>query len=135
MSAYTSIQTQLVSAVHLQRALQDLGFTQVELHTTPQAVAGLFSEGAAQGAEVIVRRKHLSGAYGDLGFARDDQGRFQLLVNDMDRTTYGEAWLQRLTQRYAYQVTREQLEQQGFDLVSEEADNRETIRLTLRRMA
>lgn len=135
MSAYSSIQTHLVSAVHLQKALQDMGFAQVELHTTPQPVEGAFSESADRGAEVIVRRKYLSGAYGDLGFARDEQGRFMLLVNDMDRDTYGAGWLQKLTQRYAYRVAREQLEEQGFDLVSEEVDNRETIRLTLRRMA
>ena len=48
---------------------------------------------------------------------------------------FGGSWLQKVTQRYAYHVTRDKLGAQGFDLVEERVDEKDTIRLTLRRSA
>jgi hypothetical protein len=77
---------------------------------------------------------HLSLLSNDLGFRKGRDGRFVAIVSDYDRQKFDAAWLKRLTQRYAYHVTRETLSQQGFDLVEENTDPRGTIQLTLRRM-
>ncbi len=135
MSAYTTLQTQLVSAYHLKRALESLGFPEVELHETPQPLIGFEGQDRNQTAEVIIRRHHLGAASNDIGFRRDGNGRFIAVIGDFDRQRFDTAWLMRLTQVYAYQVAREQLQQQGFELVEEEMDSRRTIRMTLRRVA
>ena len=40
MSHYTVMETQLSSAEHLVKALQDLGFENVEVHAKPQPLVG-----------------------------------------------------------------------------------------------
>ena len=135
MSAYTLIETQLVSEEHLVRALEDLGFEQVERHAAAQPLVGFEGLRREQRAEIIIRKRYLDAASNDLGFARDASGRFTAIVSDFDRGRFGGPWLQRVTQRYAYHVTRDKLAEQGFALVEERVDERDTIRLTLRRTA
>lgn len=134
MSAYTTLTTQLVSTRHLQRALQDLGFYNVELHEKdPQPLEGFFGAGGDLRAELIVRRRFIKGATSDIGFVRNSNGRLDALINDMDRRNFDITWLLRLHQRYAYHVVREQLAQQGFELADEAVDANQSIRLVLRR--
>ncbi len=135
MSAYTTLETQLVSAEHIVLALRDLGFPVVELDETGRSLVGWQGDRRAERAQVIVRREHIGEQSNDIGFARGHDGTFVALNSEFDREHcgYGDEWLGRLTQRYAYHVARSQLEDRGFDLVEETVDNEETIRLVLRR--
>ena len=134
MSAYTTLETQLMSARHIVAALADLGL-QAELHQVPQPLIGYEGDARAQTAEVIVRREQNGWLSNDLGFSRNPDGTFTAVISDYDRASHGGQWLMKLTQRYAYHVTREQLEEKGFDLVEEQVDQDDTVRLTLRRTA
>ncbi len=133
MSAYTSIRTRLVSREHLARALRELGFDQVEVHDAPVTLIGIGGEQRQSRAEVVIRRVHIGRLSNDIGFVRDSQGFFQALVSEYDQDRFGTPWLMKLNQRYAYAVAREQLHEQGFELIEEQLDERETMRLTLRR--
>ena len=137
MSAYTTLQTRLVSADHLAMALRDLGLAGAELHEAGTALVGWLGDRRAERAEVVVRREHLTDSSNDIGFARGPDGTFVALISEYDREHcgYDDAWLERLTQRYAYHVARGQLEERGFDLVEESVDADDTIRLVLRRSA
>jgi hypothetical protein len=134
MSHFSTLQTKLVSGRHLVQALADLGLTQVEVSAEPQAMVGWMTTNV-QHAHIIVRRAHLPGAQYDLGFHKNAEGSFDALVANEDRESYGYAWLGRLTQRYAYHVSRELLKKQGFTQAQEKREADGTIRLTLRRMA
>ena len=134
MSAYTTLETQLMSAHHIVAALDDLGF-RAELHQSPQPLVGFEGQLRAQRAEVIVRRESIGSLSNDLGFARNPDGTYTAIISDFDRARFDAAWLMKLTQRYAYHVAREQLEEKGFSLVEEQVDERDTVRLTLRRTA
>ena len=135
MSHYTVLQTEIHDARILVEALGDLGFQDVELHETPQALVGFEGDRRLESAEVIIRRRHISAGSNDIGFARQPDGRFEAIISDFDRADYDRLWLGRLTQRYAYRAARETLAAQDFDLVEEEVDQMGTIRCTVRRMA
>ena len=135
MSHYTVLQTRIHDARLLLEALEDLGFADVELHQTPQPLVGWRGDMRAQTAEVIIRRRHVGHASNDIGFARRPDGSFEAIISEYDRERYDEAWLGRLSQRYAYRQTRETLAGQDFDLVQEEIDDQGTIRCVVRRMA
>lgn len=135
MSAYTTLQTRIVSTPHLRMALEDLGFSDVEIYDEPQPLKGWLGDTRSDRAHVIIRRKYLNAASNDLGFRRLKDGSFEALISDFDRPRYNERWLQKLSQRYAYHVAKEQLLEQGFHLVEEAVEPNRTIRLTLRRMA
>lgn len=135
MSAYTTLRTRIVSTPHLRMALEDLGFSNVEIHDEPQSLEGFLGDTRSNRAHVIIRRKYLDWLSNDLGFRRRMDGSYEALISDYDRPRYDEQWLQKLSQRYAYHVAKEQLLEQGFHLVEETVEANKTIRLTLRKMA
>ena len=134
MSHYTRLKTHMVSAEHLVRALRDMGFKDVEIHETPQQLMGYEGSYREDRAQVIVRKKYLGPASNDMGFRKDEEGRFVAVISDYDRGAYGSSWLKSLYQRYAYHVAHDKLGQQNFDVVSEETQDDGTVRLVLRRM-
>jgi hypothetical protein len=134
MSHFTKLRTRITNADGLMKALADVGFKNVEAHETAQHLYGYLGDARPQTAEVIVRRKHIGRMSNDIGFKRQADGTFEAIISEYDRHNYSQAWLDRLTQRYAYHVARAKLAEQGFDLVSEEAQEGERIHLVLRRM-
>ncbi len=135
MSHFTRLKTRIIDAAALVKALADVGFRGVEAHETPQHLYGYRGDRRAQTAEVIVRRKYVGRASNDIGFARGPDGAFEAIISAYDRRKYSQAWLDKLTQRYAYHVARARLQEQGFDLVTEEKQADGRIHLVLRRMA
>jgi len=135
MSHFTRIKTRITDKAALVQALADVGYKLVEIHDTPQHLYGYGGDRRAQTAEVIVRRKYVGKASNDIGFRRTDDGSFEAIISLFDRLKHSRGWLRRLTQRYAYHVARAKLQEQGFDLVSEETAKDGRIRLVLRRMA
>jgi hypothetical protein len=135
MSHYTRMKTRITDSAALTRALAEVGFPEVEVHAVAQPLVGFQGDLRAQTAEVIVRRKHLGRASNDLGFKRQPDGTFEAVVSAFDRSTYSGKWLDRLTARYTYHVTRARLQEQGFQLVTEETQADGRLHLVLRRMA
>lgn len=135
MSHFTKLRTRITDADGLVKALADAGFKDVEAHETAQHLYGYQGDARPQTAEVIVRRKYVGQASNDIGFKRQADGTFEAIISEYDRRKYSQAWLDQLTQRYAYHVARAKLAEQGFDLVSEEAREGERIHLVLRRVA
>ena len=135
MSHYTTLETKIVSQEHLVLALQDMGFSDVEHHEEAEALIGFEGDTREARAEVIIRRKHLSSASNDIGFARGADGRFKAIISDYDRRRYYTLWLGRLAQRDAYRGARDVLAKQGFDLVEESMSAEHQIHLSVRRAA
>ena len=134
MSHFTKLRTSITDPALLLKALADLGFKECEFHEHAQPLRGYLGDVRSQTGEVIVRRKHLGRLSNDMGFKRNSTGTFDAIISGYDRSKYSQDWLNRLAQRYAYHATREKLEEQGFDLISEETKDGESIRLVLRRM-
>lgn len=135
MSHYTEMTTEIIDAEHLVAALGDLGFAEIEVYDEPRALVGYKGDRRQQAAHVIVRRKFVGRGSNDIGFLRRPDGRFQAIISEYDRRRYDEAWLGRLTQRYAYRQTVAALAEQDFTIVEEKVEADGRIRLGLRRMA
>jgi len=127
MSHFTTIKTQIVVKEYLKKALDDLGMRYEEGTVEVRGFGG-------NRTRVEIKVPTRNAGY-DLGFRK--QGQTYELVADW----YGihdinqQDFLNRLTQRYAYHVTKEQLEQQDFTVVQEEVQQDQTIHITVRRMA
>lgn len=134
MSHFTVVQTQLVDQDALVTALADLGFSRVERHETPQALFGYEGDRRAESAEVIIRREHVGPSSNDIGFKRLASGHYQAIISEYDRAeSYGQDWLDQLTQRYAYHVVVDRMKAQGFKLVTQESRQDGQLKLTLQR--
>jgi hypothetical protein len=123
MSHFTRIRTQLRDIETLRHALEDMGY-QVE----EGEVRGFMHQRAQ--ADIVVR---MDGDY-DIGFQK--VGDTITLVADfwglrIDR----EAFLQQVTQRYAYITVLDQSQAQGFQVVTQETQQDGSLRLVMQRWA
>jgi hypothetical protein len=123
MSHFTRIRTQLRDIETVRHALEDMGY-QVE----EGEVRGFMRQRAQ--ADVVVR---MDGDY-DIGFQK--VGDTITLVADfwglrIDR----EAFLQQVTQRYAYITVLDQAQAQGFQVVTQETQQDGSLRLVMQRWA
>ncbi len=121
MSHFTRVKTQLKNVETLKAALKDIGYT-VEIGN----VRGY--NGQLANADLVVR----TGQDYDIGFRRE--GDEMVMVADfwglrIDRA----AFLNEISQRYAYRTVMEQAEQQGWSSVSEEVQPDGSIRLVMQR--
>lgn len=103
MSAYVTLLTPMTDRECLLHALADLGFgpDKIEVYEEPRALVGYEARERVQAAHVILRRQHVGSASNDLGFLGTPTGH-TLIVSDYDRRSYGQAWLQRLEDRYVH---------------------------------
>ncbi len=126
MSHFTSLRTRIVSKEHLEQALQELGF---EYEEGEMEIRGY------QGIRTMVEIRVPTGNPDyQIGFRRKGDA-YELVADwygiaDVDR----EEFVSTVTQRYAYIVAKEQLEQQNFTVVEENVGADNTIHLTVRRM-
>lgn len=134
MSHFTRVRTTLRDPQLLAAALRTAGYPEVEVHERPQRLNGWGSRTAQ--AEVIVRREHITGpVYGDFGFIRGADGTFEVVIDSYDQSRNGPDWLPRLTRVYGHAAALKYAEDHGYEVVTDEAEQDGTRRLTLRRYA
>ncbi len=134
MAAGSAVRTNMRSREHLLWALQEVDSLIVQSFDEAQPIAIT----RYRGEEVITTqaKAHIIVTCDDgtpnctpeLGFILREDGYYGL-VSDGKLP----AWTQRLEQRYAYHATRDLLDQQGFELVEEQEEPDQAVRLVLRR--
>jgi 3-deoxy-D-arabino-heptulosonate 7-phosphate (DAHP) synthase len=134
MSHFTRMRTALRDPQMLARALAELGFARVEVHGTAQPLHDYWGHVGRDSAEVVIRRKDAQAASADVGFARQPDGSFAVVLDSMDTHRYGTEWLARLTQAYGHAAALEYAETHGYEVLTDEAEQNGTRRLTLRRV-
>lgn len=126
MSHFSRIRTQIVEKDQLLKAIKDLGFNYEE---GDLKVTGFARQTVP--VDILIR---LPLSY-DIGFRKS--GEYYEIVTDWFgvRGIKQDEFTNKLSQRYAYHVTRGKLESQGFSLVEEQVQETGQIRLLLRRMS
>lgn len=122
MSAYREIKTVFKNLDSLKKALKDVGLDHFQLSSNPrlntiqmQGYAGRQGESVA----LMLPKSHYGG-YEDVGFAWDEQSKaYKALISTHDggwgsHRDIGEATLQKVTQRYAYNEACRLAKMQGY---------------------
>jgi hypothetical protein len=125
MSHFSRIKTQMIEEEYLIQALESMGY---EWERGPMDIRDFW------GKRTTVAIKVASGNKGyDIGFRK--AGDAYEIVADWwgIKGIQSKDFQQQLVQRYAYHAARSSLENQGFDLVAEEKQAGQGIRLLLRR--
>ena len=140
MSKYCEVKTEFKNQEALIAALMETqpSWTRekIEVHETPQHLVGYTGDQRAQTAHLIVRRQHVQDAANDLGFERTAEGAYRAHISNYDRGhdgkgAFGDAWVQRLKQNYAFHAIRLQMERLGRTVSRERLPNGRQ-RLTVR---
>ena len=113
-SAYQQQQTKFKDSACLVKALADIGYTQVEVHETPQQLTGYHGDLRAQRANIIVRRQFVGGSSNDLGFIKTEDGTYQAIISDYDLHKHNALWMTSLTKSYAEHGLIKQAKAQGL---------------------
>lgn len=100
MSRVRHVPTTMRSAPHVVRALQSLGFKQVESHTTAQPLQSWRGKDLEVAAEIIVRRGAIGSTADDLGFARTRDGTFEGIVTAIHFYRFEQRWFADLAKLY-----------------------------------
>src|ERR1700735_1513398 len=103
MSKYSTNVTQFKEAELLVSALIEMGFTreQIEVNQTAKQLydyhgrATKYLDATGDKAEIIIRRQHVGSAANDIGFRRNENGRFEAIISAFDsgRNRYNSEWL------------------------------------------
>ena len=118
MSKYGETQTVLHEEKFLLDALKEMGY-QVEVHPEGAPLNSYYSEQESRVANIIIRRAQLPGAFGDVGFVRQPDGRFTLIEDELDdHSGYGRKWLGRVQQIYKESQTLAVAQVKGYRLKS-----------------
>ena len=120
MSKYGQTQTVLREEKYLVEALKEMGYG-VEVHPEGAPLNSYYAEQEAKTANIILRREHLRGAYGDIGFTRQSDGQFAMVKDELDEYHgYGAKWLGHVQQLYKEKQTLAMARAKGYTLKSRE---------------
>jgi hypothetical protein len=123
MSKYGLTQTVLREEKYLVEALKEMGY-EIEVHPEGAQLNSYYSEQEGKLANIVIRRQHLRGAYGDIGFARQSDGRLTLIADELDQYHgYGTKWLGRVQQLYKEKQTLAMARARGYILKGREVIN------------
>lgn len=93
MSRYRTGDCDIKSMTSLILALDEMGFSEVEVFETQQVLQGFQGDDREETAHVIIRRQHVGGMSNDIGFRMEANGTWKAIVSDYDQRRYPEAWL------------------------------------------
>ena len=120
MSKYSVNQTVLREEKYLVEALKEMGY-EVEVHTLGAPLNSYYAEQEAKAANIIIRRQHLQGVYGDIGFVRQPDGQFAIIQDELDEHRgYGARWVGRVQQLYKEKQTLAMAKAKGYTLKGRE---------------
>jgi hypothetical protein len=120
MSKYSVNQTVLREEKYLVEALKEMGY-EVEVHAEGALLNAYYAEQEAKTANIVIRRQHLRGAYGDIGFTRQPDGQFSMLKDELDEYHgYGAKWIGRVQQLYKEKQTLAMARAKGYTLKGRE---------------
>ena len=120
MSKYGLTQTVLREEKYLVEVLKEMGY-QVEVHSEGAQLNSYYSEQEAKVANIVIRRQHLRGAYGDIGFARQPDGQLAIIKDELaEHRGYGTKWLGRVQQVYKEKQTLAMARAKGYILKGRE---------------
>lgn len=134
MSHYSKIDTQIVERESLVKALQEMGYNDIEVHEKAQNLFGYQGDVRPEQANVIIRRKHISLESNDIGFRLTTQGNYEAIVSEYDQELLGSDWVGKVCQTYAEIAVVSKLAQEGFEIAEKKVDPvTQKVHLTLRR--
>lgn len=120
MSKYAQVNTVISEDRYLIEALRELGY-HPEVHPQGAKLNRYYSEQEEKTAHVIIRRHELPGSFGDIGFVKQADGRFQMISDELDQHSQsGQKWLGRVQQAYKEKQTLAVARAKGYILKKRE---------------
>jgi hypothetical protein len=130
MSQFCEVETEYNDAESIIEALKELGY-EPKVYSKPVSLHGYRGDKRKQTAEIVVPRKQMGSASNDLGFKRQADGKYKLIISEFDisQKRFDE---KRMKQEYAAKRIYKTARTHGFRVVRERREKNK-IHITLRR--
>lgn len=122
MSHFTTIKVKIKNGEFLHQVLQELGY-QVECNTTVRGYLGDTTQ-----AEYVIRQPNRY----DLGFRRKGEN-YELVADFWGAKINQQAFVNKITQKYAHKTLMATVQEQGFNVEEEETLEDGTVRVVVGR--
>jgi hypothetical protein len=127
MSKYAEIKCEFKDADVLVKALAEVGYSEVELHTGEgKNLVGYHGDTRKEKANVIVRRKFVGGASNDIGFKLNASGSYDAIISEYDSYKHNDAWMSKLKVSYSELTYKKKAMRMGFRFVGKIVENGKT---------
>jgi hypothetical protein len=114
MSKYEELRTVLSDERFLVEALWEFGYSP-EVSHEGVGLYGYLGDERPEKAHIVIRRRQLSSASNDIGFARDANGVYRALISEYDRGIgFDDAWLGQVAQTYKERQTMAVAKAKGY---------------------
>jgi hypothetical protein len=116
MSLYCEIKTEFKNQEALIFALMETGRWQTDQIETYDDAVGLYgyhNDLRPEKANIIIRRKNIGPSSNDIGFQRNEDGTFKVIISEFDKSRYNQSWIDKLKSNYAFHAIRIQQESKG----------------------
>ncbi len=123
MSAYASLKTEFTDQECLLAALADNTercYTKVEVHENPVNLVGFHGDTRQQVANIVIRRSEVGGASNDIGFVKDNDGKYTAIISDYDSHRHGTKWMTAVKASYTEKRAVKEMKRQGLRFMSRE---------------
>ena len=127
MSAFTCIKLAFKDKECLKESLKEIGFTEVEEYEEAQPLMGYQGDRRAQKANIIIRKQHVGRASNDVGFIKNKDGSYDMIISDYDRKN--PLLNDKLKQTYGLMSVRKQMKRRGYIISSQKTDAQGRIKL------
>ena len=131
MSHLMDVKTQINDQESLIKALERMGIDPklVEIHEKPVFLEDYYKEGN-KFANVVIRRKHFTHCYSDMGFLKGKDGMYKAIVDDLGINNDRE-WMNKLNTYYGVERSKKALRRKRVRFV-EEKDEEGRIKIRAR---
>lgn len=140
MSAYVNVKTNITDLTCLIEALKEFGWEPV-IHEEAAPLTGYTGDVRKQKAHVIVPRKQIGRVSNDLGFLRNGDGSYSMVISQYDQvhipTSKGlkdlQAFQGAVTQKYAVSKAMANAKKLGLSIQSQETTASGEVKIVVRR--
>jgi hypothetical protein len=132
MSEYTKVEIKMKDPDCICSALKELGYP-TELHEVAQPLYGYQGDVRPERANIIVRRKHIGSAANDIGFSKNTDGTYEMIISEYDRrASHSGNFMSRLKQMYGVHKTKKFIKRKGYSISSQKTDADGKIKIRIR---
>lgn len=119
---YCEIKTEFKDELALIDALMDTGNwkeSQIQVHQTPKQLMGYRGDIRNEVANIIIPKVNVGSMSNDIGFVKDESGKYRAIISEFDKRKYSQQWLNKLKQNYAFHCVKRQCERSGKRVIRE----------------
>ncbi len=128
MSHYTTIQTKITDLESLTYAVESLGFKYEVGRQLP--LYNWTGSKTQHTADLVIPRKYLTSISNDIGFSKQRDGTYKIIISDIDQNDEKTKHLaEQLRQRYAYYKVKKELKLDNKEVLEEKIDSAGNIQI------